>query len=123
MKIPTHRLAAPLLPKSRPKSPAGLRERVQLQLYITGNSPRSTEAVNNLHALCEEHLAGRYDLEVIDLYQEPARAAIGQIIASPTLVKLLPKPLIRMVGNLANREQLLIKLQLVSLPPSVPSRP
>ena len=84
----------------------------QLQLYVTGTSPRSTQAIANLRALCEEHLAGRYELEVIDLYQEPARAAAGQVIASPTLVKTLPKPLMRMVGNLANREQLLIKLNL-----------
>lgn len=101
------------------KTPAhGTAERYHLQLYITGHTPRSTQAVNNLHALCEEHLAGRYELEVIDLYQEPARAAVGQIIASPTLVKQLPKPLMRMVGNLANREQLMIKLHLAreSLP-------
>lgn len=86
--------------------------RYQFQLYITGTSPRSTQAVANLRALCEEHLAGNYDLEVIDLYQEPSRASGGQIIASPTLVKMLPRPLLRMVGNLANREQLLIKLDL-----------
>lgn len=105
--------------KSRPKPPASPQERVHLQLYITGSSPRSVEAVNNLHALCEEHLARHYALEVIDLYQEPARAAAGQIIVSPTLVKRPPKPLMRMVGNLASREQLPIKLQ----PASLPSRP
>ena len=86
--------------------------RYRLQLYVTGTSPRSTQAVANLRALCEEHLAGRYDLEVIDLYQEPEKASRNQIIASPTLVKMLPPPLSRMVGNLANREQLLIKLNL-----------
>jgi circadian clock protein KaiB len=101
--------------KSGAKSPparGAAGEHYSLQLYITGTSPRSTEAIHNLHALCEEHLAGRYDLEVIDLYQEPARAAIGQVIASPTLVKSMPRPLMRMVGNLANREQLMIKLRL-----------
>lgn len=86
--------------------------RFHFQLYITGTSPRSTQAVANLRALCAEHLDGRYELEVIDLYQEPSRAAAGQIIASPTLIKILPKPLMRMVGNLANREQLMIKLDL-----------
>ena len=83
-----------------------------LQLYVTGTTPRSTQAIANLRAICEEHLAGRYELEVIDLYTEPARAAAGQVIASPTLVKTLPKPLMRMVGNLANRAQLMIKLNL-----------
>jgi len=104
--------------RSQPRQePAGRPpEHYRLQLYITGTTPRSTEAVNNLHALCEEHLAGRYELEVIDLYQEPARAALGQIIASPTLVKQLPKPLMRMVGNLANREQLMIQLHLATNP-------
>lgn len=84
----------------------------RFQLFITGHTPRSTEAVANLRALCEEHLEGRYDLEVIDLYQEPARATGHQIIASPTLIKLLPRPLVRMVGNLADREQLRRKLNL-----------
>ncbi len=100
--------------RRRPESPP-LRTgdaRYQFQLYITGTSPRSTQAVANLRALCEEHLQGRYDLEVIDLYQEPGRAVGGQIIASPTLVKTLPRPLMRMVGNLANRDQLMIKLDL-----------
>lgn len=113
MKKQTNRPAGISRRKSRPP-PDVPQERYHLQLYITGTAPRSTEAVNNLYALCEEHLPGRYDLEVIDLYQEPDRAATGQIIASPTLVKRLPKPLMRMVGNLANREQLLIKLQLGS---------
>jgi circadian clock protein KaiB len=86
--------------------------RFHFQLYVTGHTPRSTQAVANLRALCEEHLDGRYELEVIDLYQEPARAAAGQVIASPTLIKILPKPLMRMVGNLADRDQLRIKLDL-----------
>jgi circadian clock protein KaiB len=86
--------------------------RFHFQLYITGNSPRSAQAVANLRALCQEHLDGRYDLEIIDLYQQPGRAAAGQIIASPTLLKILPRPLVRMVGNLADREQLMIKLDL-----------
>jgi circadian clock protein KaiB len=90
--------------------------RYHFQLYITGTGPRSAQAVANLRDLCEEHLGGAYDLEVIDLYQEPGRAATGQIIASPTLVKKLPRPLMRMVGSLADREQLLIKLNLAVHP-------
>lgn len=88
--------------------------RYQLQLYVTGTTARSLQAVANIRALCEEHLAGRYELEVIDMYQQPAQAAIGQIIAAPTLIKKFPAPLIRMVGNLANREQLLVKLNLAA---------
>ncbi|MDB6166124.1 MAG: thiol-disulfide isomerase [Lacunisphaera sp.] len=109
-------------PAADPYSPAAAAARAReagtalykLQLYVTGTSPRSTQAISNLRALCEEYLAGRYELEVIDLYQEPERAAAGQVVASPTLVKTLPKPLMRMVGNLANREQLMIKLDLTS---------
>jgi circadian clock protein KaiB len=86
--------------------------RFHFQLYVTGNTLRSTQAVANLRALCDEHLDGRYELEIIDLYQQPGRAAAGQVIASPTLVKVLPAPIMRMVGNLADREQLLIKLDL-----------
>ncbi len=102
--------AAAVLSPGIPARPA--KARFHFQLYITGTSPRSTQAVANLRALCEEQLGGRYELEIIDLYQEPGRAAVGQIIASPTLVKILPKPLVRMVGSLADREQLMIKLDL-----------
>jgi circadian clock protein KaiB len=98
-------------PPDRSREPEAV-NRFHFQLYITGNTPRSTQAVANLRALCEQHLTGRYELEIIDLYQQPGRAAAGQIIASPTLIKILPKPLMRMVGNLADREQLLIKLDL-----------
>jgi circadian clock protein KaiB len=92
--------------------PAAADTRFHFQLYITGNTPRSTQAVANLRSLCDEHLDGRYELEIIDLYQQPGRASSGQIIASPTLIKILPKPLMRMVGNLADRSQLMIKLDL-----------
>jgi circadian clock protein KaiB len=101
----------PFEPPDR-SAPAAAGQRFHFQLYITGSSRRSVQAVANLRALCEEHLAGRYELEVIDLYLEPARAADGQVIASPTLIKILPKPLMRMVGNLADRDRLMIKLNL-----------
>jgi len=83
-----------------------------LQLYITGTTARSTEAVANLRSLCEEYLRGRYDLEVVDIYQKPGQAINGQIIAAPTLVKRTPVPARRMVGNLANREKLIAALDL-----------
>jgi circadian clock protein KaiB len=110
-KSPRSASLQPFKPPAKP-APGADAQRFHFQLYITGNTPRSTQAVANLRALCEEHLAGRYELEVIDLYQEPARAAAGQIIASPTLIKILPQPLMRMVGNLADREHLMIKLNL-----------
>lgn len=87
-------------------------ERYHFQLFVTGTTIRSTQAVANIRALCEQHLPGRYELEVIDMYQQPDQAALGQIIAAPTLVKTFPAPLMRMVGNLANRDQLLVKLNL-----------
>lgn len=94
--------------KTKPRAP----DRYHFQLFITGTTIRSTQAVANIRALCEQHLPGRYELEVIDMYQQPEQAALGQIIAAPTLVKTFPAPLLRMVGNLANRDQLLVKLNL-----------
>jgi circadian clock protein KaiB len=94
----------------RPRAPTP--PRYHFQLFITGNTVRSTEAVINIRALCEQHLPGRYELEVIDMYQQPDQVALGQIIAAPTLVKISPAPLVRVIGNLTNREQLLSKLNL-----------
>jgi circadian clock protein KaiB len=93
---------------ARPKSKA----RYMLRLYVTGMTPRSTEAVAMLKAVCEEHLEGRYELEVIDLYQRPSLAKDEQIIAVPTLVKRLPSPLRRLIGNLSDRERVLLGLDL-----------
>ena len=90
------------------------RECYVFTLYITGSTARSTQAVTNIRALCDEYLPGRYDLEVVDIYQQPATASAAQIIAAPTLVKNLPKPLKRMVGDLSNRDKLLIGLDLIT---------
>lgn len=87
-------------------------QRYELRLYVTGTSPRSGQAIANVRALCEEFLAGRYDLEVIDIYQQPTEAATEQIIAAPTLIKILPKPSRRMIGNLADRDKVLEGLNL-----------
>jgi len=87
-------------------------ERYVLRLYVTGMTPRSTEAVATIKALCEEHLQGRYDLEVIDIYQHPQLARDEQIIAVPTLVKKLPAPLRRLIGNLSDVERVLFGLDL-----------
>jgi circadian clock protein KaiB len=82
-----------------------------LRLYVTGSSSRSLRAVSNLKKLCEEHLP-EYDLEVIDIYENPAAAREEQIIAAPTLVKKLPQPIRKFVGDLSNTEKILIGLDI-----------
>ena len=84
----------------------------ELRLYIAGQTPRSVAAFANLKRLCEEHLLGRYKIEVIDLMQHPQLAAGDQIVAIPTLVRKLPEPLRRIVGDLSNTERALVGLQL-----------
>ncbi len=83
-----------------------------LRLYVTGMTPRSTRAIENLRAVCDEHLKGRYTLEIIDIYQHPNLLQGEQIIATPTLVKKLPAPLRRMVGDLSDVEKVLMGLDL-----------
>jgi circadian clock protein KaiB len=87
-------------------------EHYVLRLYVTGMTPRSMEALATIKALCEEHLQGRYSLEVIDIYQNPSLAKDEQIIAVPTLIKALPQPLRRFVGNLSEQERVLLGLDL-----------
>ena len=82
------------------------------QLYVTGSSPRSLKAISNLKRLCEEYLQGDYDLEVIDMYKNPNVARAEQIVAAPTLIKRLPAPLRRFVGDLSNTKKLLIGLNI-----------
>ena len=91
-------------------------ERYVLRLYVTGLTPRSVRAVDNLRAICDEYLEGRYDLEVIDVYQQPILAKGEQIIAAPTLIKKLPLPMRRIIGDMSNRERVLLGLDLVSRP-------
>lgn len=83
-----------------------------LFLYVAGVTPRSTQSITNIKKICEEHLKGRYELEVIDIYQQPALAKVGQIIAAPTLVKKLPPPLRKFIGDLADVERILVGLDL-----------
>jgi circadian clock protein KaiB len=89
-----------------------------LRLYVTGLTPRSTQAIAVLRAVCEEHLAGRYDLEVIDLYQQPELARGQQLIAAPTLVKELPLPVRRLIGDLSDEQRVLVGLDLCKRPTS-----
>ena len=84
----------------------------ELRLYIAGQTPRSVAAFDNLKKLCEEHLPGHYKIEVIDLMQNPQLAAGDQIVAIPTLIRKLPEPLRRIVGDLSNTERTLVGLQL-----------
>jgi circadian clock protein KaiB len=83
-----------------------------LRLYVAGMTPKSTLAVTNIKKICEEHLAGRYSLEVIDLYKRPALADGEQIIAAPTLLKKLPLPLRRFIGDMSNTEKIIVGLDL-----------
>ncbi|WP_264048405.1 circadian clock KaiB family protein [Methylobacterium flocculans] len=84
----------------------------RLRLYVAGQTVRSMAALANLKRVCEEHLAGRYDIEVIDLVKNPQLAAGDQILAIPTLVRRLPEPLKRMVGDLSNTEKVLVGLDI-----------
>ena len=83
-----------------------------LRLYITGMTPNSKRAVENIKNICEQHLQGRYELEVIDVFQQPTLAEREQIIAIPTLIKHLPHPLRRLIGDMSNTEKVLLGLDL-----------
>lgn len=89
-------------------------ERYVLRLYVTGLTPRSLKAIESTKRMCEEYLKGRYDLEVVDLSKHPALAEGEQVIAAPTLIKRLPLPLRRLVGDLSNQERVLFGLDLKS---------
>jgi len=91
-------------------------DRYVLRLYVTGMTPRSARAVKNLQAICDEYLAGRYDLEVIDIYQQPVLTRGEQIVAAPTLIKKLPLPMRRIIGDMSNRDRVLLGLDLVLAP-------
>lgn len=88
-------------------------QRYVLRLYVTGMTNRATRAIENVRAICEEHLAGRYDLEIIDLYLQPVLARDEQIVAAPTLVKKLPLPLRRIIGDMSKRDRILLGLDLI----------
>lgn len=83
-----------------------------LRLYVAGTTPKSVRAITNIKKICEEHLIGRYDLEVIDLYQRPGLAKGEQIIAAPTLIRKLPLPLRRIIGDMSDTERVLVGLDL-----------
>ena len=89
-------------------------EKHVLQLYVTGMTPKSTEAIAKVKKLCETYLEGRYELEVIDIYQQPKLAQEEQIIATPTLIKKLPQPLRKIIGDMSDTESFLVSINLKS---------
>jgi circadian clock protein KaiB len=107
-------------PANAPASPAAVDEsagepgeRYILRLYVAGMTSRSARAVENVRAFCEKHLEGRYDLQVIDVYQQPGLAKSEQLIAAPTLIKKLPLPLRRLIGDMSSEDRILVGLDLV----------
>ncbi len=92
--------------------PGQPQEKFILRLYIAGQTPRSLTALANLRKICEEHLPGRYELEVVDLIMHPKRARTDQIMAIPTLVRSLPTPIARIIGDLSDSEQVLLGLNI-----------
>lgn len=100
--------------KKRPvkkRSGHGVAPKYAFRLYVTGATACSTRAIRNLRKLCEMHLKDRYEIEVVDIYQQPALAQRQQIIAAPMLVKHYPPPLLRFIGDLSNTERILIELR------------
>jgi circadian clock protein KaiB len=104
----TKNTAAKRARKRAPKRAA----RYALRLYITGQTPRSRQSVENLRALCDKYIPGQFDLEVVDIYQQPAMAAAGQIIAAPTLIKSMPLPLRRLVGDFSDQSRVILGLDI-----------
>lgn len=85
----------------------------RLRLYVAGQSPKSLQALSNLKRLCEKHLHGRYELEVVDLLEQPGLAGGDEIVAIPTVVRLLPAPMRRVIGDLSDPERVILGLQLL----------
>ena len=83
---------------------------LQLRLYVAGNAPNSVRAIANARAICEEHFNGSHDLEIVDLLEHPGRGLADGIIVTPTLLKLMPLPVQRVIGNLSDRDQVLLAL-------------
>jgi circadian clock protein KaiB len=89
-----------------------------LTLYVTGTSPRTRIAIDNLNRICSQELAGRYDLEIVDVLEHPQRAEDERILATPTLIKQLPPPLRRVIGDLSDKEKVLLGLEVRPTPTS-----
>ena len=94
-----------------------------LKLYISGSSPRAQAAIANLERICEQDLAGRYTLEIIDVLENPGAAEMDKILATPTLVKRLPPPLRRVIGDLSDKDKVLLGLEVRTRPEDIPEPP
>jgi circadian clock protein KaiB len=97
----------------RPDTTPSQRETYHLKLYVAGQTPKSVTAFANLRTICEEHLAGRYTIEIVDLLESPSLAAGDQILAIPTLVRQLPEPMRKIIGDLSDTERVLVGLDLL----------
>ncbi len=89
------------------------REKYVLRLYVSGMSPHSVKAVENIKKICEENLKGRYELEVIDIFQQPQFVKKEELLAAPTLIRKLPLPLRRLIGDMSDKERILVGLDLI----------
>jgi circadian clock protein KaiB len=105
--------ATPKKAKGRAKAPSA-DPQYDLRLYVAGQTPRSLQALSNLKRICEEHLAGQYRIQIIDLLKKPQLAAGDQILAIPTLVRAIPKPMRKIIGDLSNTERVLVGLDVRS---------
>lgn len=111
MKAHRDRPAQPEVATARRKATSS---RYSLKLYVAGQSPKSVNAIANIKKICEVNLQGRYVLDVIDLYQQPQLAQGEQVIAVPTLIRKLPRPLRRIIGDMSNTERVLVGLDIRS---------
>ena len=93
--------------RPKPRKPTHL-----LRLYVTGTTGKSVRAIQNVRRICEEHLAGTYDLEIVDIYKNLPLARVDQIVAAPTLLRRLPLPLRRLIGDMSDEERLLAGLDI-----------
>ncbi len=94
-------------------------EHYLLRLFVTGTTPRSARAIQNIRAICDDKLHGRYDLEVVDIYQHPEQARPDQIVVTPTLVKKLPLPVRKLIGDLSDEARVLVGLDIVPRAPGI----
>lgn len=94
-----------------------------LKLYVTGSSARAATAIANLKRICENDLRGEFDLQIIDVLEDPQRAEDEKILATPTLIKQLPPPLRRVIGDLSDKEKVLLGLELRQISSDLPSEP
>jgi len=109
-------------PIHEPGKAGGFLSRYLLTLYVTGTSPRAKIAIANLQRICEQELAGQYELEIVDVLEHPQRAEDEKILATPTLIKQLPPPLRRVIGDLSDKEKVLLGLAVQSQAPASTTR-